>query len=250
VATGLAVLIVGFAALSVANFITDQFARSATLGWISTACAAAGAGLMGWGVLREVIGLARLAGVDHLRARLANPATTRAAALTWLGELPDPDPVLGAIRAANDPDAVLALLRAGPGARLRAEAEAIGRRAAVDVFALTAAMPSPALDAALVAWRGLRLLREVAALYGMRPGVFGTFALLRRTLSSAASVAAANVAVDTVVRAVLSHPMLAQLAGDAAGAGVAARRMIVLARAAGSACSPLGDDTMGPRHRQ
>jgi hypothetical protein len=38
---------------------------------------------------------------------------------------------------------------------------------------------------------------------------------------------------------VLSSPVLQQFVGEMAGAGVAARRMIVLARAAEVACSPV-----------
>jgi putative membrane protein len=47
------------------------------------------------------------------------------------------------------------------------------------------------------------------------------------------------VAINSATRAVLSNPLLQHLAGDVAGAGVAARRMVVLARAAAAACSPM-----------
>jgi putative membrane protein len=50
---------------------------------------------------------------------------------------------------------------------------------------------------------------------------------------------ATNLAVDSLTRAVLSSPLLEHIAGDVAGAGVAARRMIVLARATAAACAPL-----------
>jgi putative membrane protein len=45
--------------------------------------------------------------------------------------------------------------------------------------------------------------------------------------------------VNAATYAMISHPLLRHLAGDVAGAGVAARRMIVLARAAAAACSPI-----------
>jgi uncharacterized membrane protein YcjF (UPF0283 family) len=109
----------------------------------------------------------------------------------------------------------------------------------VQVFAATAAMPSPALDALLVVWRGTRLVRQVAELHGLRPGLIGTLGLLRRTAMAAAGVAATDMALDAAARAALSNPLLQHLAGDVAGAGVAARRMVVLTRAASAACSPL-----------
>jgi putative membrane protein len=46
-------------------------------------------------------------------------------------------------------------------------------------------------------------------------------------------------AVNAATHALFAHPLLRHLAGDVAGAGVAVRRMIVLARAAAAACSPL-----------
>ena len=50
------------------------------------------------------------------------------------------------------------------------------------------------------------------------------------TAASAATVVAADVAANTLANAVLSNPIFERLAGDVAGAGVAARRMVVLAR--------------------
>jgi putative membrane protein len=52
-------------------------------------------------------------------------------------------------------------------------------------------------------------------------------------------VVAADLAVNTISNAVLSSPLLQHVAGDVAGAGVAARRMIVLARVTAAACSPV-----------
>ncbi len=115
----------------------------------------------------------------------------------------------------------------------------LGRSAALQSVAIVAATPSPALDVLTVGWCGVRLIRQVAAWHGMRPGILGTVALLRKTALAAASVAATEIAVNAATHAMVSHPLLRHLAGDVAGAGVAARRMIVLARAAAAACSPL-----------
>ena len=103
-----------------------------------------------------------------------------------------------------------------------------------------AATPAPALVVLLVAWRGLRLVRQVAALHGMRPGLFGTLGLLRRTMLAAGLVAVSEAAINAAAHAVLSNPLLSHALGDMAGAGVAARRMILLARATAAACSPFG----------
>jgi putative membrane protein len=232
------VLLLGLAVLDVANFVGDQFQRAEWLGWLTVAVALLGFALIAMAVWRELRGLIGLRRVDRLRRRLANPATMRQAAHAWLATLPEGQSVLPAIDAANDPDAILALLRAGPGETLRLKSQALGRVAAGQVLAAASVMPSPGLDGLLVAWRGTRLVRQVAALHGLRPGLLGTLALLRRVATSAATVAATDLAVDATMRMLLTGP-LAQLAGDMAAAGVAARRMVVLARVTDAACSPL-----------
>ena len=67
----------------------------------------------------------------------------------------------------------------------------------------------------------------------------GTVALLLRTALSATMVGATELAANAAAHAVLSHPLLAHVAGEMAGAGVAARRMTMLARAAAAACDPV-----------
>src|SRR6185437_9831060 len=137
------------------------------------------------------------------------------------------------------PETVLALLRSGPAQALQDATEALGRTAALQSVAIVAVTPSPAMDVLTLGWCGVRLIRQVATLHGMRPGMLGTLALLRRTAVAAATVAATEIAVNAATHAMVSHPLLRHLAGDVAGAGVEARRMIVLARAAAAACSPL-----------
>lgn len=238
---GVAVLAVGFAALGAGNFVADQFARAAWLGWLTAGVAAAGFGLLGAGVWRELRGLWALEHVEALRADFASGDAVRImrAARDWAGRVPGGAALGPALRAVNDPEAALALLRAGPGRGLAEGAEALGRAAAVQVVAGIAAVPSPSLDVLLVGWRGVRLVRQVAALYGVRPGVLGTLGLLRRTAMSATLVGAAELAGNTVAHGLLSSPLLARFVGEAAGAGMAARRMLVLGRAAAAACDPV-----------
>ena len=239
--SGVVVLALGLAGLSVGNFVADQFARAAWLGWITLGVAGAGFGLMGVGIWRELWALAMLRRVDELRAGLASgdAAWIMASARAWSRVVPGGAAIEPALQTVNDPDAAIALLRAGPAEALQDSADRLGRIAALQAVAGIAAIPSPALDVVFVAWRGIRLVRQVAALYGVRPGVLATLGLLRRTAMAATMVGAANLAGNTAARAVLSHPLLAHALGDAAAAGVAARRLLVLARATAAACDPL-----------
>lgn len=238
---GVAVLALGLTGLEIGNFIAAQFDRSIALGLLTLAVALGGFGLVGLGCWRELRGLFALGRVDRLRAALAGTDlhVARAAARHWAGTLAEGAAVLPAIQAADTPAAVAALLRAGPAAGLRARADALSRAAAVQIFAATAAVPSPLFDGLLTGWRGLRLMRQVAELYGVRPGVLATTGLLRRTMFSAASVLSADAAANVAMHGVTSHPLLRHATGDLAGAAVASRRMMVLARATASACDPV-----------
>ena len=238
---GASVLMLGFSAVGAFELVADVFARSAFLGGAAAGIAGVGFSMVGLGFWREWAALSSLRVVDRLRADLAgtDPVRRAAAAREWLRELPEGPALLPAIDAINDPDAILALLRAGPAASLRVQADALGRTAAFQSLAGVAAMPSSGLAALFVAWRGLRLIRQVAALHGLRPGLFATLGLLRRTAMSAGAVVGAEVAANTAAHALLSSPLLQHVAGEMAGAGVAARRMVVLARAATAACSPV-----------
>jgi putative membrane protein len=238
---GAAILGFGFPTLWAAWLVTALFDRGQALGWVGLLVLLVGLGLVGAAVVRELYGLAELRRVDRLRADLASGEQERVAraAQRWLAASPQHAGIMPALAAADTAESVLALLRSGPGQALRDATDALGRAAALQSVAIVAATPSPALDVLTVGWCGVRLIRQVAALHGMRPGILGTLALLQKTALAAASVAATEVAVNAATHAMISHPLLRHLAGDVAGAGVAARRMIVLARAAGVACSPI-----------
>jgi putative membrane protein len=239
--TGVLILSVGFPMLWGWWLLSALFDRWNVLGWVGLAFLLTGFGLIGLGIGRELRGLAALRRVEQLRTEFASGETERVqrAARRWLEGLPQHFGLLPALAAAGTPESVLALLRAGPAQDLEAATDGLGRTAALQSIAIVAATPSPAMDVLTVGWCGVRLIRQIAVLHGMRPGIFGTIALLRKTALAAATVAATELAVNAATHAVVSHPLLRHLVGDIAGAGVAARRMIVLARTAAVACSPL-----------
>jgi putative membrane protein len=75
----------------------------------------------------------------------------------------------------------------------RAAMAAVGR-AARDTALGTAASPLALLDAVLVVARSLRMIREIAAIYGFRPGGLAALGLLRRVIVQAVGVAGADLA--------------------------------------------------------
>jgi putative membrane protein len=238
---GMGILGFGLPVLWAVWLVSALFDRWSALGWAGAVVLAAGLGLIGASLLRELRALSVLRRVDQLRADLASGEVERVAkaAHRWLAGLPQHASILPALAAADSPESVLALLQAGPAQALREATDVLGRTAALQSAAIVAATPSAALETLTVGWCGVRLIRQVAALHGMRPGIIGTLALLQKTALAAATVAATEMAVNVATHSIIAHPLLRHVAGDLAGAGVAARRMIVLARAAGAACSPL-----------
>jgi hypothetical protein len=89
----------------------------------------AGISLIGVGMGRELRSLAALRRVDQLRAELASGEAERVqrAARRWLEGLPQHSGILPALVAADTPEAVLALLRAGPAQALRDATDVLGR---------------------------------------------------------------------------------------------------------------------------
>ncbi len=237
-AAGVAVLAFGLSALDAANFVADQFERGVWLGALTLAVVLGGYGLLVWAVLRELRGLWGLRHVDRAREAFARGdyVTAREEALDWAARIPAAAGIAPALRGANNLEQMAALLEAGPLAELDRQAAVAGRVAATQAFAATALVPSPALDAVFFGWRGVRLVREVAVIHGLRPGLSGTIALLRRCVFEAGAVGAADVAIDTATRAVISNPLVQHVAGEAGSGAVAARRMIMLSRAAARAC--------------
>lgn len=74
--------------------------------------------------------------------------------------------------------------------------------AARDTALATALSPAALLDALVVAWRNLRLVRQIASLYGARPGWLGSIRLLRRMLANLAVAGVAEGGTDLAVEAV------------------------------------------------
>jgi putative membrane protein len=230
-----------------ARFVADQVARGDAIGIGTLAACAAGAGLVGFGVAMEVRALSRLHRVDRLRGLLADPAaapeTVRAEAAAWVARLPragiDLDAAQAALAAAPDVVAVREVLRAAVISRLRERARATGLRAAGQGAALVAVTPSVALDGLLGAGRALLLVREIATIYGLRPGPAVLAALFRRIARTAAEIAATEVMVQALTdHAIGELPGLRHLA-RASGVSVAAIRLYRLAAVTAEACAPL-----------
>ncbi|WP_051298287.1 TIGR01620 family protein [Marinobacterium litorale] len=96
------------------------------------------------------------------------------------------------------------------------------QRYSVESGVLVALSPWASFDMLLVGWRNLRMLREVAAIYGIAPGAATQWALLKRVMHSLAFAGLSEMAMDAGSTA-LSGSLTASLsarAGQGLGAGL------------------------------
>jgi putative membrane protein len=248
IGAGLGVLVVGGSLLALIGFVVDQMARSVVLGWASLATVTVGVLAVLWGVTREIRSYRRLARVDALRAKLRLPGVpievVRTECAAWLrtvsDQLSDPEQIRLAMNGCATTDEVRAMLSHRAIEPLREQAAALGGSAASQGAALVAIIPSPALDGLAAGLRSLKLIRDVAALYGLRPGVSVTLGLVRRAAVTAASVYGVNeIAGAAAAHFLADAPVLRSIASAAPGAGITARRIYLLSRTVAEACSPL-----------
>jgi putative membrane protein len=246
IALGTIVVIVSLVLLSGLAFVFDMAKRSAVLGVVSGLSLGLGFGLIGYGICREWLSYRQLKTVDHTRAALSGRdmpiETLRAAALCWLDQVRAmlPEAVAMAIRSAATAVEIQAILRNRAADPLREAAKEIGRRAAVQSASLIAISPHASWDGLIAGVRAVLIIRAVARLFGLRPGMAMTIALFRRVAWTAAGTAGIELVSQGLADQVLgAMPIVKHLAASVPGSGVAAVRLYRLARITAEACCPV-----------
>ena len=219
---GIAALVVLALAFDAADLISRSFAASYALGTLVTVILAVTIGTAIKLALDEMVSIRRLRHIDSLRAEADRllKANGHGEALVFadtLGDFyagrPDLAPALHALgHTVNDAHSdaeVIALIDRQVLSALDQRAYRCVLVASRDTAIATALSPSAALDVAIVLWRNLKLVREVATLYGARPGQLGSWRLMRRML--------ANLAVAGVTDSV-GHVAIDALGGSLAAA--------------------------------
>jgi putative membrane protein len=249
--SALCVLILLWASLGLAELIEELFAHSAVLGWT-------GAGFLALAmlaavviILREIIGLIRLRRLvriheDANQALLNRNNEAAGRTLRALDRIyssrPDVRWGLDALRqhsqAVMAPDDRIKLAERDLMGALDETALALIARASRRITLLTAITPAAALDILFVAALNLRLLREIATLYGGRPGTLGTFKLARMVVSHLAVTGGLALS-DNLVQHVIGRGVLGRLSarfGEGAVNGILTAR---IGLAAIDLCRPL-----------
>ena len=133
---------------------------------------------------------------------------------------------------------ILEEIRKGIFVHIDKEVERLISKSAQQTLWGTAISPVAAVDMAIVAWRTMAMIRDIAALYGYRPGFLGSLRLFSRILSTIAfagiSEITANVGANLFGNALLSR--LSVTLAHALGVGLLTVRLGI---AASINCRPL-----------
>jgi putative membrane protein len=209
--------------LAIVKLIEDLFARSESLGWLGLGFAAAAGLALAVVAGREVFGLMRLATIEKLHARAAaviasdDRAESRAIVNDLLN-LAHQNPHLARARAALTEHAgdiidgadMIRLAERELLTPLDQEARRIVSVAAQRVSVVTAVSPRALFDVLFVFVAALKMIRQLARLYGGRPGALGMISLLRHVIAHLA-ITGGMAAGDSLVQQVLGHGIAAKL---------------------------------------
>jgi putative membrane protein len=217
---GLTILGVG---LGVTRLIEDLFTRSESLGVLGLAFALIAALAFVVVVTREAVGLIRLATIEklHLRATEVLASDDRAesrAVVRDLLKVAHQNPHLARARAALQSHAddiidgadMIRLAERELMTPLDSEARRLISSAAQRVSIVTAVSPRALVDVLFVFAASLRLIRQLARLYGGRPGALGMIRLMRHVISHVA-ITGGMAASDSLIQQVLGHGLAAKL---------------------------------------
>jgi putative membrane protein len=221
--TALGGLVLLGSGLGVVNLVEDLFARSEGFGFLGLAFALLATLALMVIVAREAFSLARLATIEKLHRRataalLSDDAGESRAIVQDLVRIAHGNPHLARARSALaghaddiiDGADMIRLAERELMAPLDLEARRLVSTAAQRVSLVTAVSPRALVDVLFVLAASLRLVRQLARLYGGRPGTLGLIKLMRHVIAHLA-ITGGMAASDGLVQQVLGHGLAAKL---------------------------------------
>lgn len=217
---GLVVLGLG---LGISNLVEDLFIRSASLGYVGLVFAILAVVALVVIITRETLSLARLETIEKLHARanavlLSDDRKESDAIIRDLLKIAHDNPRLARARAALEEHGndiidgadMVRLAERELMAPLDQEARRLISSAAQRVSLVTAVSPGAVIDMLFVFAAALRLVRQLARLYGGRPGTLGMIRLMRHVVAHLA-LTGGMAASDSLIQQMLGHGIAAKL---------------------------------------
>ncbi|MET0444546.1 MAG: TIGR01620 family protein, partial [Pseudorhodoplanes sp.] len=211
------------AGLGVKHLIDDLFAVNDSLGFLGLGLAALVTLALVVIITREALSLMRLATIEKLHTRalaalISDDRTESRAILADLLKLAHHNPQLARARTALQGHAgdiidgadLIRLAERELMSPLDQEARRLVSVAAQRVSVVTAISPRALIDVLFVATAAIRLVRQLARLYGGRPGALGLITLMRHAISHLA-ITGGMAASDSLIQQVLGHGVAAKL---------------------------------------
>ena len=221
--TALAGLIVLGLGLGISNLVEDLFNRSASLGYIGLVFAVLAVVALAIIIAREALSLARLETIEKLHARanavlLSDDRKESDAIVRDLLKIAHDNPRLARARAALEEHGrdiidgadMVRLAERELMTPLDQEARRLVSSAAQRVSIVTAVSPGAVIDMLFVFAAALRLVRQLALLYGGRPGTLGMIRLMRHVVAHLA-LTGGMAASDSLIQQMLGHGITAKL---------------------------------------
>jgi putative membrane protein len=221
--TALGGLVLLGSGLGIVNLVEDLFARSEGFGFLGLAFALLATVALIVIVAREAFSLARLATIEKLHRRatqalLCDDHTESRAIVRELVRIAHGNPRLARARTALaghvddiiDGSDLIRLAERELMTPLDQEARRLVSTAAQRVSLVTAVSPRALVDVLFVLAASLRLVRQLARLYGGRPGTLGLIKLMRHVIAHLA-ITGGMAASDGLVQQVLGHGLAAKL---------------------------------------
>ena len=244
---GAFVLFLTWLVVSTLSLVTAQFDLSPAFGGVVLAAVLGGLGLLGYATFRELRGLRALRQVDRLRLLLAGSGDlepARAQSRLWLTKvaryLTDPAAADRALQSAASMTELRSILRNRVVTPLLDRAKRIGRNAGIQAASAVALTPHASWDGLVVGFRGLAAIREVAELFGLRPGPAVCWVLLRHISRAALETMATDLLAQKITDQFLSAtPGIRHIAAAVPEMGIAAARLYRLAVITAKECSPV-----------
>ncbi|HEY5305111.1 MAG TPA: DUF697 domain-containing protein [Pseudolabrys sp.] len=233
-----------------ARWVRDQFDRGPVVGGLAVAVIAAGLLGLGYWLISEFRAFAALKSVERVQARLAMSSGQDAQSGSALI-----DDIVASLPSAPTVKATLAIYRdqAQPHHTLEQRvglisrtvlvpidhrAEALIRATVIQTVVFTAISPTALIESLLFLARGLRLLRQIAELYGGRPGFAGTVHLMRRLVVGSGTVGAVDL-IGNVLAQKLGGAILEKLSSEVAVSVIATQRMARIGILCMQMCRPI-----------